>query len=88
MTVTLRTMQMPRRYKPLPRSRAKARPFRPLTLTVRVDDHREKYPSRMPTADCTQRADTRPSTRATIAPAYNKGAYQVIPDSDIEHIGR
>ncbi len=88
MTVISRIMQMPRRYKPLPRSRAKARPFRPLTLTMRVDDHREKYPSRLPKTDCTQKPDTRPTTRATIAPAYNKGAYQVIPDSDIEHIGR
>ena len=28
------------------------------------------------------------SKKYTVAPAYNKGAYQVIPESDIEHIGR
>jgi len=24
----------------------------------------------------------------TVAPAYNKGAYQVIPTTDIKHIGK
>lgn len=28
------------------------------------------------------------SSQYTIAPAYNKGAYQVIPKDDIKHIGR
>ncbi len=28
------------------------------------------------------------SRKKQTAPAYNKGAYQVIPESDIEHIGR
>jgi len=28
------------------------------------------------------------SSKYTIAPAYNKGAYQVIPKSDVEHIGK
>lgn len=28
------------------------------------------------------------SKQYTIAPAYNKGAYQVIPESDIKNIGR
>ncbi len=28
------------------------------------------------------------SSQYTIAPAYNKGAYQVIPKKDIKHIGR
>ena len=28
------------------------------------------------------------SKKFTIAPAYNKGAYQVIPASDIKHIGK
>ena len=29
-----------------------------------------------------------PNHNFTIAPAYNKGAYQVIPADDIKHIGR
>jgi hypothetical protein len=28
------------------------------------------------------------SKKFTVAPAYNKGAYQVIPQSDIKHIGK
>jgi hypothetical protein len=28
------------------------------------------------------------SKKYTIAPAYNKGAYQVIPNSDLKHIGK
>ena len=28
------------------------------------------------------------SKKFTVAPAYNKGAYQVIPRSDIKHIGK
>ena len=28
------------------------------------------------------------SKQYTIAPAYNKGAYQVIPREDVEHIGK
>ena len=27
------------------------------------------------------------SKKYTVAPAYNKGAYQVIPPTDVEHIG-
>lgn len=28
------------------------------------------------------------SKKYTVAPAYNKGAYQVIPRGDVEHIGK
>jgi len=28
------------------------------------------------------------SRKYTVAPAYNKGAYQVIPREDIKHIGK
>ena len=28
------------------------------------------------------------SKKYTVAPAYNKGAYQVIPPSDVKHIGK
>ncbi len=28
------------------------------------------------------------SKKFTVAPAYNKGAYQVIPRSDVKHIGK
>ena len=80
--------EMPKRYKPLGRSRAYARPFREISTVPRIDDHREKYPSRPVTMDCTSKRESRPAVNVTIAPAYNKGAYQVIPHSDIKHIGR
>jgi hypothetical protein len=28
------------------------------------------------------------SKNFTVAPAYNKGAYQVIPSTDVKHIGK
>jgi len=61
-------------------------------------EHREVYPSRKlssPTAESsTARTKTEQSTCGsftdsfTVAPAYNKGAYQVIPASDIQYIGK
>jgi len=68
----------------------------------RMVEHREMYPSRTlspPTAESsTARTKTEQSTCGsftdsftdsfTVAPAYNKGAYQVIPASDIQYIGK
>ena len=81
---------MPKRYKMLRNTKPKQRPFTPLKpREPRPEAFREiNYPSRPASMDCTSRRDDRPATRATIAPAYNKGAYQVIPESDIEHIGK
>ena len=81
--------KMPRRYKPVRNVSKPRREFRPLTPRVRPEWQRGiAAPSRMPTKDCTYKVDNRPTTTATVAPAYNKGAYQVIPRSDVEHIGR
>jgi len=82
------TTKVPKRYKPLGRGRVYTRPFREISTVPRIDDHREKYPSRPVTMDCTSKRESRPAINVTIAPAYNKGAYQVIPHSDIKHIGR
>ena len=81
---------MPKRYKMLRNTKPKQRLFTPLKpREPRPEALREiNYPSRPAVMDCTSRRDDRPVTKATIAPAYNKGAYQVIPESDIEHIGR
>ena len=53
--------------------------------------HREKYPS-MPIGEYTTPKDTsykkEESKKHTVAIAYNKGAYQVIPRNDIKHIGK
>lgn len=72
-----------KRYKP---------EFKPLeSVSVHRDTHREKYPSRNDMG-YTQTNDTsyklEESKKFTVAPAFNKGAYQVIPQSDIKHIGK
>jgi len=85
-----------RRYKPARKPRRPARPFRALLVQPtlgqeRMVEHREMYPSRTlspPTAELSvQHTNTEQST-FTVAPAYNKGAYQVIPASDIQYIGK
>ena len=85
-----------RRYKPTRKPRRPARPFRALLVQPtlgqeRMVAHREMYPSRKlspPTAELSvQHTKTKQST-FTVAPAYNKGAYQVIPASDIQYIGK
>ena len=35
-----------------------------------------------------QKEKQRISSTYTIAPAYNKGAYQVVPNNEIKHIGK
>ena len=56
------------------------------------EDHREKYPSLPMSSTYTPNKDQswkqQESQNFTIAPAYNKGAYQVIPRKDVKHIGR
>ena len=57
----------------------------------REDNHREKYPS-VSDMSYTPRVDNsyklEESKKFTVAPAYNKGAYQVIPRNDVNHIGK
>lgn len=68
--------------------------FKPLenySLGCRAEDHREKYPSvsdmqYTPKVDDSYKLEE--SKKFTVAPAYNKGAYQVIPQSDVKHIGK
>ena len=56
------------------------------------EEHRRKYPSMpmnnnyKPQTDESWKREA--SKSFTVAPAYNKGAYQVIPSSDVEHIGK
>ena len=57
-----------------------------------MDDHREKYTSMpisstySPNKDDSWKAEA--SKNFTVAPAYNKGAYQVIPKDCVKDIGR
>ena len=88
---------MPRRYKPM-RNVRRVRPFKPMvpreaTVCQQMsDEHRAKYPSHdagsknfVPTY---KKPSGQSSEKFTVAIAYNKGAYQVIPAADIKHIGR
>lgn len=56
------------------------------------EDHRKKYPSvsdmtrYVPQQDKSYKLEE--SKKFTVAPAYNKGAYQVIPRGDVKHIGK
>ena len=56
-----------------------------------VSSTKEQYPSLpmgkyTPTKDNSWKVEA--SKNFTVAPAYNKGAYQVIPRDDVEHIGK
>ena len=68
----------------------------------RMEEDRVKYPSMMERMvkdgtfhkagdKCTVKTEDykqEVSSQYTIAPAYNKGAYQVVPKSDLKHIGK
>lgn len=72
------------------------RSFKPLIPTTNVMyeqslAHREKYPSAdsgkyVPPVDQSYKSEI--SSKYTVAPAYNKGAYQVIGKDNIKDIGR
>lgn len=73
------------------------REFKPMEVRKtyaqqRMDEFNKKYPSytggpRHETpVDNSWKAQA--SKNFTVAPAYNKGAYQVIPRKDVEHIGK
>ena len=56
-----------------------------------AEDHRKKYPSLGGTKYSPQKDNDwkrEESKNFTVAPAYNKGAYQVIPKKDVKWIGK
>ena len=73
-------------------------PFKPSASTQAringMNEHREKYPSYIPKTNVDKGTKEDNSYKQeiskgyTIAPAYNKGAYQVIGKSNIKDIGR
>ena len=86
---------MVRRYKPPRKPRKQRRAWKQLSVDYTpnsqrwMDDHSEQYPSREPIKCATGKVSRIEYEGSyTVAPAYNKGAYQVIPASDIEYIGR
>jgi len=75
------------RKKKTARSKSKKYEFRELKTkpTYREEKH---YMSRIPRVHATAKSRPVQGNRVTIAIAYNKGAYQVIPESDIKYIGK
>ena len=57
-----------------------------------IEEHRKKYPSYKSKVDYTPQKDVswkqEESKKFTVAPAYNKGAYQVIPRKEVKWIGK
>ena len=71
--------------------------FQPLVLEKtlaekQMDEFNAKYPSYSCKTTYTPGKDQswkqEASKNFTVAPAYNKGAYQVIPSTDVKHIGK
>ena len=87
-----------KRKSPGLKTKRKLKPeFQPLVIEKtlaekQMDAFNAKYPSYsgstkyQPTEDQSWKQEA--SKNFTVAPAYNKGAYQVIPSTDVEHIGR
>lgn len=59
---------------------------------LQMEEFNKKYPSWTGTSKYEPGQDDswkqEASKNFTVAPAYNKGAYQVIPSRDIKHIGK
>lgn len=78
-------------WKKTPKRRPEFKPLENYSIG-NGEDHREKYPSvcdmtpYVPQQDSSYKLEE--SKKFTVAPAYNKGAYQVIPRGDVKHIGK
>ena len=73
------------------KTKSREREFVPYTPSEPFRRETPNYPSvgvteYRPEADKSYMVEE--SKKFTVAPAYNKGAYQVIPKSDIKHIGK
>ena len=56
----------------------------------RINEHRKDYPSMVGTStgNLTPKEEPKVVEGVTLAPAYNKGAYQVIPRDEVKYIGK
>ncbi|HSG30931.1 MAG TPA: hypothetical protein VLB82_05235 [Thermodesulfobacteriota bacterium] len=79
-----------RKKKKLPKSRRKNVEFRELRSNDRRSAARDRksYPSHLPQSDSTNKVCHPTLHDYTVAIPYNKGAYQVVPKSDIKYIGK
>lgn len=81
-----------RKRKALPKSKSYTPKFQELVVEDSCVRETPYYPSASPKGAYTPVADTtykvEESKKFTIAPAYNKGAYQVISRKNVKEIGR
>lgn len=86
-----------RKTKALAPKRKVKQEFKPLKVEKtfaqqQMEEFNKKYPSYSGDSQYNTPEDNswkaEASKNFTVAPAYNKGAYQVIPRKDVEHIGK
>tara|TARA_B100000497_G_C7264606_1_gene186636 strand:+ start:179 stop:460 length:282 start_codon:yes stop_codon:yes gene_type:complete len=87
---SLRHTTSGRKRRPLPRSKRYTPKFQPLEDTDVYRRETPEYKSYDHFADSNTELVERPQldSKYTIAPAYNKGAYQVISRENVKDIGR
>jgi len=89
---SLRHSPSGRKRKPLPKSKGYTPKFEPLQQSMAYRRETKQYESVANTKVVREFVDTsyrvEVSAKYTIAPAYNKGAYQVISNTQIKEIGR
>ena len=86
---SLRHTSSGRKRKPLPKSKRYTPKFQPLEeATVYRRETKEYKSADVAGVDTTLSARHKLDSKYTIAPAYNKGAYQVISKENIQDIGR
>jgi hypothetical protein len=89
---SLRHSPSGRKRKPLPKSKGYTPKFEPLQESTAYRRDTKEYKSVADTKVVEQIVDTsyraEVSAKYTLAPAYNKGAYQVISRDNVKDIGR
>jgi hypothetical protein len=86
---SLRHTPSGRKRKPLPKSKRYIPKFQPLEETTVYRRETKEYKSvEITSTDTTLNKRHTLDSKYTIAPAYNKGAYQVISRDNVKDIGR
>ena len=86
---SLRHTSSGRKRKPLPKSKRYTPKFQPLEETTTYRRETPQYKSCDQGGHNTELVEKpKLASKYTIAPAYNKGAYQVISTENIKYIGR
>ena len=86
---SLRHTSSGRKRKPLPRAKRYTAKFQPLEQKPVYRRETKQYKSaEIDSIDTTVDARHELSSKYMIAPAYNKGAYQVITKNNVKDIGR